>query len=75
MFFLFYQHEPMSRTLHPAFVPCPQVRLVLSSRLSPLHPRYFFPSLLHPVGIWTKHPSLDQCFLPCESQTLQDTGL
>lgn len=75
-YFFHFIDESTSCTLHPAFLPLPQhVRLVLSSGLSPLHPHYFFPSLLHPVGIWTEYPSLDQCFLPCESQTVGDTGL
>ena len=51
-----------------------QVQLVFSRGPSPLHPLYLLPSLLAPVGIWTDPPSLDQWTLPCESQTLGDTG-
>ena len=50
------------------------VQLGLSRGPSPLHPLYLFPSLLVPVGVWTDHLSLDQWTLPCESQTLGDTG-
>ena len=51
-----------------------QVQLVLSRDLSLLLPLCLLPSLLAPVGIWTDPPSLDQWSLPCESQTLGDTG-
>ena len=51
-----------------------EVQLVLSRGPSPLHPLYLFPSLLAPAGVWTDLPSLDQLTLPCESQTLGDTG-
>ena len=40
----------------------------------PLHPLYLFTSLLAPGSVWTDCPSLDQWTLPCESQTLGDTG-
>ena len=50
------------------------MQLVLSRGPSPLHPLYFLPSLLAPVDVWTDQPSLDQRTLPCESQTLGDTG-
>ena len=49
-------------------------QLVLSWGPSPLHPVYFLPSLLAPMGICTDPPSLDQWTLPCESQTLAATG-
>lgn len=51
-----------------------QVQLVFSKGPSPLQPLYLFPSLLVPVDIWTDHLSLDQWTLPCEPQTLGDTG-
>lgn len=36
-------------------------------------PLYLLPSLA-PVGVWTDPPSLDEWSLPCQSQTLGDTG-
>ena len=51
-----------------------QVQLVLSRGLSPLYLLYLFLFLLAPVGVWTDPISLDQWILPCESQTLGDTG-
>ena len=69
LFFLFYKHKTISSHSILLFHHPWQVQLVLSRGPSPLHPLYFFPSLLAPVGVWTDPPSLDQWTLPCESQT------